>query len=64
MKNGKPVQPVLLPCVQMSAGGGLLQRMVGFIISYYIYILMNIILIKVQTAASATAGTSIPLAGD
>ena len=29
-----------------------------------LYILMNIILIKVQMAVSATAGTSTPLAGD
>ena len=29
-----------------------------------LYILMNIILIKVQMAVSDTAGTSIPLAGD
>ena len=38
---------------------------VGFIISYYIYIYINeYILIKVQMAVSATAGTSTPLAGD
>ena len=37
--------------------------MVGFIISYFIYI-NEYILIKVQMAVSATAGTSTPLAGD
>ena len=42
---------------------GALGSMIGFIISYYIYILMNIILIKVHMSVSATAGTSSPLAG-